>query len=80
MLVMRLEPLMQQTTAQARNVTATSFPSGQAKCPRRDWLGNEPGFVRHTAAKLAEIRGVSLEEIGRLTTQNFYRLFLKAKP
>ncbi len=39
---------------------------------------NEPGYVRHTAEKLAEIRGVSLEEIGRVTTENFYRLFSKA--
>jgi TatD DNase family protein len=41
---------------------------------------NEPGFVRHTAEKLGELRGVSLEEIGRVTTENFYRLFSKAKP
>ena len=41
---------------------------------------NEPGFVRNTAEKLAELRGVTLEEIGRVTTENFYRLFAKARP
>ena len=40
---------------------------------------NEPSFVRHTAEKVAEIRGVSLEEIGRVTTDNFFRLFSKAR-
>ncbi len=40
---------------------------------------NEPGYVRHTAEKLAELRGVSLAEIGDTTTDNFFRLFSKAK-
>ena len=40
---------------------------------------NEPSYVRHTAEKLAEIRGVTLEEIGRATTDNFFRLFSKAQ-
>jgi TatD DNase family protein len=40
---------------------------------------NEPSYVRHTAEKLAEIRGVSLDEVGRATTDNFFRLFSKAK-
>ena len=38
---------------------------------------NEPSYVRHTAEKLAELRGVSLEEIARQTSANFARLFSK---
>jgi TatD DNase family protein len=36
---------------------------------------NEPAFVRETARKLAELRGVSLEELGLQTAKNFYRFF-----
>ena len=38
----------------------------------------EPSFTAHTAKVLAEVRGVSLEEIGRITTENFLRLYPKA--
>ncbi|WP_091946716.1 TatD family hydrolase [Phyllobacterium sp. YR620] len=38
---------------------------------------NEPSFVRHTAAVLADTIGVSEEEIARLTTENVFRLFTK---
>jgi TatD DNase family protein len=36
---------------------------------------NEPAYVVHTARLLAEIRGVSVEDIGRITTVNAKRLF-----
>jgi TatD DNase family protein len=38
---------------------------------------NEPAYVVEIARVLAETRGVSLEEISRQTTENFFRLFSK---
>jgi TatD DNase family protein len=40
---------------------------------------NEPAFVADTAKSLAELKGVSPEELARITTDNFYTLFTKAK-
>lgn len=40
---------------------------------------NEPAYVAHTAARGAEIFGLSLEEFAARTTRNFERLFPKAK-
>ena len=36
---------------------------------------NEPAFVAHTAAKIAELRGKSSEEVGEITAANFFRFF-----
>src|SRR5580658_1699577 len=41
---------------------------------------NEPSYVVEIARVLAETRGVSLEEISRQTTGNFFRLFSKVPP
>ena len=38
---------------------------------------NEPSYVGEIAKVLAEARGVSLDEISRQTTDNFFRLFSK---
>lgn len=38
---------------------------------------NEPAYVRDTAAVLAGVKGVSLDEMTRITTDNFMRLFTK---
>jgi len=41
---------------------------------------NEPSFVVHTAEKVAALRGLSADEFARISTDNFFRLFAKAKP
>lgn len=38
---------------------------------------NEPAYVVETAAELARVKGVTREEIARITTDNFYRLYNK---
>ncbi len=39
---------------------------------------NEPAMTAYTAAKVAEIKGVSAEEVAERTTQNFRDLFTRA--
>lgn len=41
---------------------------------------NEPAYVAHTAAVLAETIGVSTAELARITTDNFFSLFKKMPP
>ena len=41
---------------------------------------NEPAYVAHTAAALAELRGISAAELASLTTENFFTLFPITRP
>ena len=36
---------------------------------------NEPAFVAHTAKVIADVRGITTEELGAQTTHNFETLF-----
>jgi len=39
---------------------------------------NQPAYVKHVAEHVAELRNVRLEEIGEVTTENFFNLFKTA--
>jgi TatD DNase family protein len=39
----------------------------------------EPSYVLHTAAFVADLKGVGLPELAKTTSDNFYRLFSRAK-
>jgi TatD DNase family protein len=37
---------------------------------------NQPGYVKHVAEEIAKLRGISVEEVGEATSNNFKQLFL----
>jgi len=45
-----------------------------APVPHRGKL-NQPAYVKHVAEEIATLRGITLDEVGRSTTENFARLF-----
>jgi len=51
--------------------TDSPYLSPEPKRGRR----NEPGFVRYVAQKVAEIKGVSLEEMAQITTENAKQIY-----
>jgi TatD DNase family protein len=50
-----------------------------APTPHRGKM-NQPGYVKHVAEFIANLRGVTVEEIAEATTANFYTLFKNARP
>jgi len=40
---------------------------------------NEPAFTAFTAAQVAEIKGMEVDDFAKVTTENFFRLFKKAE-
>jgi len=40
---------------------------------------NEPAFVRHVAEQVAQLRAIDVAELARLTTDNFFGLFVGAQ-
>lgn len=47
-----------------------------APVPKRG-KSNEPAYVAHTAAKVAELKNLAPEELAAITTDNFFSLFSK---
>ncbi len=45
-----------------------------APVPHRGKI-NQPGYVKHVAEAIAEVRGLTAEAVGEATTENFFRLF-----
>jgi TatD DNase family protein len=41
---------------------------------------NQPAYVKHVAEHIADLRGISLNEVAEATTRNFFRLFKQAQP
>ena len=52
----------------------------ETDAPKR-WRGkrNEPSYVVNTAEVLADVKGISYEEMARVTTENAFRCFSKMK-
>ena len=50
-----------------------------APVPKRG-KSNEPSFVPFTAAKVADLKDLKVEDLGQITTANFFTLFSKASP
>ncbi|MEX1155234.1 TatD family hydrolase [Parvibaculum sp.] len=88
-LYISLSGILTFKTAEELRATAAKVPMDRllvetdapylAPVPKRG-KRNEPAFVVHTAAKLAEVKGVTAAELAEATTANFLRLFSRVPP
>jgi TatD DNase family protein len=67
-----------KTTPLSRILIETDSPY-LAPLPHRG-KRNEPAFVVHTADMVAELKGVTRDELAQVTTENFFKLFNRARP
>lgn len=49
-----------------------------APMPHRGAI-NQPAFTKHVMEKIAELKGITAEEVAAVTTENFFKIFEKAK-
>lgn len=49
-----------------------------APMPHRGAI-NQPAFTKHVVEKIAELKGLTVEEVAVATTENFFRIFKKAE-
>jgi TatD DNase family protein len=49
-----------------------------APVPHRGKI-NDPSNVIHVAAEIAKLKNISVEEVGQITSQNFFKLFSKCR-
>jgi len=40
---------------------------------------NQPAYVKYVAQEIANLRGISVEEVAKVTTANFFKLFKHTK-
>lgn len=74
-------PLIQEVARKApldKILVETDAPY-LAPVPKRGRM-NEPAYVRYTAEFVAQLRGITVDELAEATTQNFFTLFNHAKP
>jgi TatD DNase family protein len=38
---------------------------------------NDPSYVIHVAEEIAKLKNISVDEVGNITTNNFFKLFYK---